>query len=133
MRIYVSYRYSRDPDCKERIERVITDMACNDKDNVYMSPVHCYGYLFRDARIGIKRANDMCISLLGVCDKMIILGDVEKNDDQSMAEIQYCRAHGIPYEIYNGVPMRLRQMIEKAKLWAERHKKDAHRGRMGVR
>ena len=133
MRIYVSYQYSRDPDSKEHIERAITDMACNDKSNVYISPVHCFGYIFRDPRVGTKREIEMCISLLGMCEKMIILGEALKNDDQRIAEIQYCKAHGIPYETYNGMSMRMRSMTEKANLWVERHRKDAHRGQMGDR
>ena len=43
--IYLSHPYGGDEANKAEIERITLELAAKDKANVYISPVHCFGYL----------------------------------------------------------------------------------------
>ena len=46
MRIYISHPYGGEPGNKAEIERIAEALAVKDKANVYISPIHCLGYLY---------------------------------------------------------------------------------------
>ena len=99
MMIYISHPYGRKKANMDAIESIATDLAAKDKDNVYVSPVHCFGYLYNE--VPYLHGLGMCIELLSRCDKMLVYGDW-RNSVGCKAEIEYCEAHGIPCVIHFG-------------------------------
>ena len=97
MRIYISHPYGGEPGNKAEIERIAEALAVKDKANVYISPIHCFGYLYDKG--DYLHGLGMCLELLMVCDKMLVYGDWEHSTG-CKAEIDYCKAHGIPYVLH---------------------------------
>ena len=75
MRIYISHPYGGEPGNKAEIERIAEALAVKDKANVYISPIHCLGYLYD--KVDYLHGLGMCLELLKVCDKMLVYGDWE--------------------------------------------------------
>ena len=96
-KIYISHPYQNKRKNIEDIERIIKKFVEYDKENIYISPVHCFGYLYNtvDYETGIK----YCLELLKTCDKMWVFGDY-KNSKGCNIEIEYCKKHKIPYRIF---------------------------------
>ena len=101
MRIYISHPYGGKPGNKAEIERIAEALAVKDKANVYISPIHCFGYLY--VKVDYLHGLGMCLELLKVCDKMLVYGDWEHSTG-CKAEIDYCKAHGIPYVLHCDPP-----------------------------
>ena len=95
-KIYISHPYQNKAANIQDIEKIVKKFVNYDKDNIYISPVHCFGYLYDyvDYETGIK----YCLELLKTCDKMWVFGDY-KNSKGCNIEIDYCKKHGIPYRI----------------------------------
>lgn len=97
--IYLSHPYGGDEANKAEIARIVLELAAKDKSNVYISPVHCFGYLYD--KVAYLHGLGMCMELLACCDRMEVYGDWEHSTG-CRAEIDYCKAHGIPYEVHDG-------------------------------
>lgn len=97
MMIYISHPYGGHKANMDAIESIAADLAAKDKANVYVSPVHCFGYLYND--VPYLHGLGMCIELLSRCDKMLVYGDW-RNSVGCKAEIEYCKAHRIPYVLH---------------------------------
>ena len=97
MRIYISHPYGGEPGNKAEIERIGEALTVKDKANVYISPIHCLGYLYD--KVDYLHGLGMCLELLKVCDKMLVYGDWEHSTG-CKAEIDYCKTHGIPYVLH---------------------------------
>ena len=97
MMIYISHPYGGKKANMDAIESIATDLAAKDKANVYVSPVHCFGWLYD--KVPYLHGLGMCIELLSRCDKMLVYGDW-RNSVGCKAEIEYCEAHRIPYVLH---------------------------------
>lgn len=97
MMIYISHPYCGDKANMDEIEGIVKKLAASDKANVYVSPVHCFGFLYED--VPYLHGLGMCIELLSRCDKMLVYGDWQRSVG-CKAEIDYCKAHGIPYVLH---------------------------------
>ena len=95
--MYISHPYGGEPGNKAEIERIAEALAVKDKANVYISPIHCLGHLYD--KVDYLHGLGMCLELLKVCDKMLVYGDWEHSTG-CKAEIDYCKAHGIPYVLH---------------------------------
>ena len=97
MMIYISHPYGGEQANMRRIQRIVKRLALNDKANVYVSPVHCFGYMYDS--VDYLHGLGMCIELLSRCDKMLVYGDW-RNSVGCKAEIDYCKLRGIPYVLH---------------------------------
>lgn len=93
MKIYCSHEYGGNKGNLDIIERKITKLQLADKSNTYISPVHCFGYLYDMLSYddGIK----LCLDLLSACDKVMVLSGMSKGVN---IEIGKARQLGIPIE-----------------------------------
>jgi hypothetical protein len=99
MRIYISHPYGGKEENKTKIENIIRDLIKYNPNNTYISPVHTFSFLYND--YPYEQGLDMCLNLLGACDKMLVFGDW-RNSRGCTAEVLYCEMHMIPYEIKSG-------------------------------
>lgn len=95
--IYISHPYGGNRANFEAVEAIVEGLAKKDKANVYVSPIHCFGYLYD--RVPYLHGLSMCIELLSRCDRMEVYGDWQHSVG-CKAEIDYCKAHGIPYTLH---------------------------------
>lgn len=96
MMIYVSHPYGGDSGNKEKIECIVRELATGDPKNTYISPVHCFGFLYDS--VSYERGIEMCLDLLEFCDRMEVYGEW-KNSKGCQEEINYCLINKIPYVI----------------------------------
>lgn len=96
MRIYISHPYGAKEENKQKIENTIRELAKANPENTYISPVHCFGYLYNDVdyEVGLT----WCLDLLNVCNMMYVFGDW-KQSRGCTAEVLYAEMRMIPYEI----------------------------------
>ena len=99
MRIYISHPYGGKESNLKAIEAIVTRLAEKDRANVYISPVHCFGYLYD--KVDYLHGLGMCLELLACCDRMLVYGDWEHSVG-CRAEIDCCKAHGIPVVVCYG-------------------------------
>lgn len=99
MMIYISHPYGGNKSNLEAIEAIVMDLAARDKANVYVSPVHCFGWMYDT--VDYLHGLGMCIELLSRCDRMLVYGDW-MHSTGCRAEVDYCKAHGIPYVVHYG-------------------------------
>ena len=97
--IYISHPYGGNKSNLEAIEAIVMDLAAKDKANVYVSPVHCFGWMYET--VDYLHGLGMCIELLSRCDRMLVYGDW-MHSTGCRAEVDYCKAHGIPYVVHYG-------------------------------
>ena len=73
MKIYISHPYGSKVENKEKIEKIIRDLIFEKPQHTYVSPVHCFGFLYEEVEydIGIR----YCLDLLDACDEMWVFGD----------------------------------------------------------
>lgn len=96
MLIYISHPYGGRAENKAKIEQIIHGLAAKDKANTYVSPVHCFGFMYNS--VPYLHGLGMCLDLLGRCDKMIVFGDWQHSIG-CREEIRYCQEHGIAYVV----------------------------------
>ena len=89
--IYVSHCYGGKRTNKKRIEKIIKKLVEQYPDYCFVSPVHCYGYLYND--VDYDKGMEYCLALLAVCDKMWICSEHSKG---VLIEQDYCKSHNIP-------------------------------------
>lgn len=90
---YVSHPYGGKEENKIKVEAFIRAKAKSDPKNVYISPIHAFGYLYNYVEywIGIT----MCLELLLRCDALILCPGWEQSAG-CRAEKLYAEGHGIP-------------------------------------
>ena len=93
MRIYCSHRYGGDDKNKALAEEKIKSLQIKDKDNVYISPIHCFGFMYND--LAYDDGIHLCLELLKACDKMLVLSDESIG---VKIEIETANKLGIPVE-----------------------------------
>lgn len=94
--IYVSHPFQNKPENVKDIEYYITMLEPIYKDYVFVSPVHCFGFMYE--KMSYEDGLNWCLQLLSVCDEMWVCGDYE-NSTGCCAEIEFCKDHYIPYKI----------------------------------
>lgn len=94
--IYVSHPFQNKPENVKDIEHYITMWERTYKDCVFVSPVHCFGFMYE--KMSYEDGLDWCLQLLSICDEMWVCGDYEHSTG-CQAEIEFCKDHYIPYKI----------------------------------
>ena len=99
-RVYVSAKYGGKQENKDIIEKQIKELIEYDKelgidDIIYISPVHCFGYLY-DV-VPYEEGLDMCLELLKTCDEIIFLDSWQTSRG---ANIEYGFAKGMKMPMY---------------------------------
>ena len=94
--VYVSHPYQNKPENKEDIERYIQLWTKVYKGTLFISPVHCFGFMYD--KVGYDEGLDWCLHLLTMCDEMWVCGDYE-NSTGCKAEIEFCKEHYIPWTL----------------------------------
>lgn len=90
---YISHPYSNKPENRDKVEAIIRRKVAEDSLNVYISPIHAFGYLYND--VEYWHGMDMCLELLRRCDVMILCPGWELSAG-CRAERNYAEGHGIP-------------------------------------
>ncbi len=99
--IYVSHPFQNKPENVKDIERYITIWERIHQSYVFVSPVHCFGFMYE--KMSYEDGLNWCLQLLSVCDEMWVCGDYE-NSTGCCAEIDFCKNHYIPYSFkHNGI------------------------------
>jgi hypothetical protein len=96
MLVYTSHPYSGLEENKQKVETIVRKLVAEHPEHTYISPIHALGYLYYDT--SYERGLEMCIELLGKCNKMLVFGDW-KNSRGCTAEVLYAEMNMIPYEI----------------------------------
>lgn len=94
--IYISHKYQGDNENKIEVEHIIEVMLAHNPNCKPVSPIHCFGWLYD--RLSYQDGLNLCLALLDKCDIMLVYGDYTTSRGCN-AEIDYCKAHGIPYKI----------------------------------
>ena len=95
-KIYISHPFGGKEENKYKIEAIIRELVRDNPNNVYISPVHTFGYLYND--VSCEQGTAWCLGLLSICDIMWVFGDWEQSRGCNV-EIDYCEVFGIRYEI----------------------------------
>lgn len=98
--IYISHPYGGQDENRQKVENIIRTLALSHPENTYVSPIHCFGFLYD--LVDYEQGLEMCLNLLEKCDKMLVFGDW-KNSRGCKAEVLFAEMHMIPYEIMEGV------------------------------
>lgn len=99
MLIYVSHPYGGLQENKIKVEQIIRKLALEDSENVYISPIHTFGFMYSDVAYSVGL--NWCIKLLGRCDKMIVFGNWDESEG-CLLEIHHCKQNGIEV-IYDNI------------------------------
>lgn len=89
--IYCSHLYGGDEDNKNIAEEKICTLQESDPENVYVSPIHCFGFLYDrvDYDVGMR----FCLELLDRCDELLLLS---MPSEGVRTEIHYAKKRNIP-------------------------------------
>ena len=96
--IYISHIFQGKEENKADIERIIRELVKEEPEHTYISPVHTFGFMYKDKEILYDDGLAMCLKLLSRCDRMYVYGDYTGSQGVK-AEIRYCKENAIPYEI----------------------------------
>lgn len=95
MVIYISHEYGGKWRNKRKIEKLINQLVRMNPDKIFVSPVHCFGFLYK--KVSYERGMEMCLELLDRCNQMWVFG---KHSKGVKLEIQHCQENDIKYYIY---------------------------------
>lgn len=98
MLIYVAHKFGADPANIERAKQITHDLQRADTSNTYITPLLCFKHLGYN-ELGYEQEMQLCLELLGKCDKMIVASKVSKG---VQIEIDYCKREDIPVEYWLG-------------------------------
>lgn len=93
--IYISHPFGGKQENKDKVEAVIRQLIKDDPENIYISPIHAFGYLYND--IPYDRGLELCGELLIRCDAAIFCDGWEESKG-CRYELVTCKLNGIPYE-----------------------------------
>ena len=96
MNIYISHPYGGNKKNKDKIEDIIKELVKEDPSHTYISPVHCFGFMYND--FSYEQGLEMCLNLLEMCDKMYVFGKW-KDSRGCTAEVLFAEQKGIPFDI----------------------------------
>jgi hypothetical protein len=92
-RIYVAHPYGGKPENKNKVERIVKDLARENPLILYISPIHATGFLYND--VDYLTGMDYCFELLSLCDELILCEGWENSRGCNM-EKAFAEKHGIP-------------------------------------
>lgn len=98
MNIYISHIYQNKEENKIDIEKIIEKLVKEHPEHTYISPVHCFGFLY--SKTSYEQGLAMCLDLLSKCNYMYVYGDYQ-NSRGCKTEIEFCKEHRIPYIIFD--------------------------------
>ncbi len=91
--IYVSHPYGGRDDNKYKVEQIILELCDKYPDFTYVSPIHCFGYMYENFDYDTGMA--MCLDLLSMCDAMYVYGEYQESQG-CMTEIATAKEMCIP-------------------------------------
>lgn len=94
--IYVGGKYGGDENNKILIEKAIRHLRKQIPNAVFISPIHCFGYLYEDTEY--LEGLDYCLSLLEKCDECILLSNWWDSNGGKI-EFGCCKGADIPVSI----------------------------------
>lgn len=92
--VYVAHPYGNLKDNKLKIDAIMEQLVFDDPTNVYVSPIHNYGFKYLEGD-EYKKGIDVCLRLLGKCDALILAGDW-KNSRGCNNKYVFAVENGIP-------------------------------------
>jgi hypothetical protein len=93
--VYISHEYGGKWRNKRKIGKLIKTLAYLHPDKIFVSPVHCFGFLYK--KVSYERGMEMCLELLDRCDEMWAFG---KHSKGVKLEIEHCKEGDIKYYTY---------------------------------
>jgi hypothetical protein len=96
MKIYISHPFGGQALNKHKIEGIIKQLSKEHPNNIFISPIHCFGFLYNDT--DYQTGLNMCLELLDVCDEMWVFGNY-LDSKGCKAEIQHCLDSHKPFYI----------------------------------
>ena len=97
--IYISHPYGANKDNLLEIEEIVRALYKNDDmyDNFcFVSPVHCYQFLYTEYESNYYKGLSFCTDLLKHCQLMLLFGDWESSKG-CVVEKKMCDELNIPY------------------------------------
>lgn len=89
--VYISHKYGGKQKNAKRAEKIIKGLMKKYPDYLFVSPIHCFGYAYKD--IPYEDGMKMCIALLSLCSEAWVCSEVSKGVKM---EIDYCRKNKKP-------------------------------------
>lgn len=96
-KIYVAHPFNNDITNTVKIECIIKDLVKTDPDSLFVSPVHLTGFYYD--RISYMSGMEKCLTLLDVCDELLLCGDWESSVGCKM-EWAFAKGKGIPITLH---------------------------------
>lgn len=83
--VYISHKFGGKRKNAKRAEKIIKRLIKEYPDYLFISPIHCFGYAYKDIPYeeGIKH----CLALLDLCTEMWVCSEASKG---VQIEINYC-------------------------------------------
>lgn len=94
--IYVAHPYSNMMSNKKSVELIIKELSLRHPDNVYISPIHTFGFLY--TAVSYELGMEYCKALLNKCDLVIFCPRWETSRGCNL-EMQHCIDNKIPWEV----------------------------------
>lgn len=76
MLIYCAHKYGGDEFNRAEAESKIRLIQMADLKNTYVSPIHCFGHLYK--AISYDDGMELCFDLLTACDELYVLSDLSE-------------------------------------------------------
>lgn len=97
--VYISHPSGGKPENTEKIANIVRKLYADDelfKQYCFVSPVHCYGFMYSEYESDYIKGLTFCTDLLEHCDIMLLCGDW-KNSRGCTHEREICIEKNIPF------------------------------------
>lgn len=95
MMIYCAHKYGGSLENKRAVESIIRTLQADDTENCYVSPIHCFGFLYDELPYDVGM--ELCYDLLTVCDKVMVLSGPSEG---VLREVRMAHKLGMEVEYY---------------------------------
>ena len=89
---YLAHPFEGKPENKEEVEKIIKALMAKEKDVVYISPIHCLGFLYDTMQY--EDGMELCFELMNLCDELILCDGWQESKGCKL-EWAYAAKHGI--------------------------------------
>lgn len=89
--IYISHKFGGKRKNAKRAEKIIKGLMKEYPDYLFISPIHCFGYAYKD--FSYEDGMRMCIALLNMCTEMWVCSEPSRG---VQIETDYCRKYKKP-------------------------------------
>lgn len=110
MMIYCAHAYGGNPENKRDAEIMIKSLQKQDAENCYVSPIHCFGFLYED--VSYDEGMELCYDLLTVCDKLLVLSGPSEG---VLREVRMAHQLGMEVEYYGTEAIRTKNTMDGRK------------------